>query len=116
METQARGPGAGPSVTIMLISSLARQQRWADALEIADRAWDTCPPEVIGGISVALLHSTRPSEEACARIERRLRAAMQANPKSADIALQLADLLEIRDRFDEAAALYRQIVSKPGRK
>lgn len=115
LETQARAPGAEPSVSIMLISSLARQKRWADALDIADRAWDTCPPEAIGGMSVALLHCTRPSEEACARTERRLRAAMQANPKSADLALQLADLLEIRDRFDEAEVLYRQIVSEHGR-
>ena len=37
---------------------------------------------------------------------------MQTNPKSANIALQLADLLEIGNRFDEAEVLYRQIVAE----
>jgi tetratricopeptide (TPR) repeat protein len=119
LETQARQPSAGPSVIITLISSLARQKRWTDALELADRAWDHCPPEAIGGISVALLRDwsgmTQPKEEFFARIERRLRTAMQANPHSANIPLQLADLLQIRNQLNEAESLYRQIVSQHGR-
>jgi tetratricopeptide (TPR) repeat protein len=111
LETQARSPGAGPSVIITLISSLARQKRWTDALELADRAWDSCPPEAIGGLSVALLRSSSPSDDIFTRLERRIRAALQANPKSANLVLQLADLLEIRSQFDEAESLYRQLVS-----
>ena len=139
LETQGRAPGPGPGVIITLISSLARQKRWTNALELADHAWDNCPPDAIGGISVALLRDwsgmlSRPSgvasnsasvtssesmvrqwEEACGRVERRLRSAAQAQPKSASIALQLADLLEIRNQFGEAEELYRQIVRENSR-
>ena len=127
LETQARSPGASADLVMMLISALARQKHWADALDLADRAWDHVPAETLGGISVALLrqaqssapvtgakgngtNETLPAEHA--RLERRLRAAMQANPKSANIGLQLADLLEIGNRFEEAEALYRQIVAE----
>jgi tetratricopeptide (TPR) repeat protein len=115
LEGQAGASNARPEAIIMLISALARQKRWADALELADRAWDRLPPESMGGISVALLRSFRSNEEVRSRIERRLRAAIQANPKSANLALQLADLLQIAARFEEAEALYRQVLAEHGR-
>jgi len=112
LETQARAPGARSEIIVTLISALARQKRWAEALELADRAWDRVPAETMGGISVALLRDSRANEESRTKVERRIRAAVLANPKSANIALQLADLLEIGNRFDEAEALYRQIVAQ----
>ena len=127
LEAQARSPGAPADMVMMLISALARQKRWTDALELTDRAWDRIPAETMGGISVALLRQvlfSAPSSggkdsarnetlaRESARVERRLQAAMQANPKSANIALQLADLLEIDNRFDEAEVLYRQIIAQ----
>jgi tetratricopeptide (TPR) repeat protein len=114
LETQARAPDTRPEIIVMLISALARQKRWAEALELADRAWDRVPVETMGGISVALLRDSHSSEESRTKVERRIRAAVMANPKSANIALQLADLLEIGNRFDEAEALYRQIVAQHG--
>jgi tetratricopeptide (TPR) repeat protein len=138
LETQAKAPGAAPPVILMWITSLARQNRWANALDVAERMWDACPPEAIGGMSVALLRDwggmlSRPSavksdsdsakgrepmsrqrDEAFVRVERRLRASWQADPKSAPTALQLADLLTLRSQFGEAEAIYRQIVSQYG--
>jgi len=138
LETQAKAPGTAPPIILMWITSLARQNRWADALDVAERMWDACPPEAIGGMSVALLRDwggmlARPSavksesdaaksresmarrrEEAFARVERRLRASWQADPKSAPTALQLADLLTLRSQFGEAEAIYQQIVSQHG--
>ncbi len=114
LEAQARAPDTRPEIIVMLISALARQKRWAEALELADRAWERVPVETMGGISVALLRDSHSSEESRAKVERRIRAAVLANPKSANIALQLADLLEIGNRFDEAEALYRQIVAQHG--
>src|SRR5262249_30161167 len=55
LETQAKAPGASPPVILMWITSLARQNRWADAVDVADRNWEACPTEAIGGMSVALL-------------------------------------------------------------
>jgi tetratricopeptide (TPR) repeat protein len=115
LEGQAREANADPEIIIAWISALARQQRWADALELADRASDRLPAETVGGMSVALLRSFRSNEEIRSRIDRRLRAAIQANPKSANLALQLADLLQIADRFEEAEALYRQVLTEQGR-
>jgi tetratricopeptide (TPR) repeat protein len=135
LKTQASAPGAAPPIILMWITSLARQHKWADALDAAERNWGACPAEAIGGMSVALLRDwggmlSRPSaaksgsdsaqsesmarqrEEALARIERRLRASWQAEPKSAAIALQLADLLALRSQFGEAEAIYRQVVSQ----
>src|SRR5262249_2094294 len=37
LEAQARAANADPEVIIAWISALARQQRWGDALELADR-------------------------------------------------------------------------------
>jgi tetratricopeptide (TPR) repeat protein len=112
LEAQVRAPGASPEVIVMLISALARQKRWAEALELTERAWDRVPAETMGGISIALLRDSQANEETRTTIEGRLRAAMQANLKSANIALQVADLLEIGDRFEEAEALYRQILAQ----
>jgi tetratricopeptide (TPR) repeat protein len=115
LEAQARAPDASPEAIMMLISALARQRRWSEALELADRVWERVPAETVGGISVALLRDSHSNEDARAKVERRIRAAIQADPKSANIALQLADLLEISDRFDEAESLYRQIVAQHDR-
>jgi tetratricopeptide (TPR) repeat protein len=129
LETQAKLPEAAPPVILMWITSYARQNRWADAVDLAYRNWEACPAEAIGGMSVALLRDwggtlsrppavngresmTRQREEALARVEGKLRASWQAEPKSAPIALQLADLLSLRSQFAEAEAIYRQIISQ----
>jgi tetratricopeptide (TPR) repeat protein len=129
LEMQAKAPGAAPPVILMWITSLARQNRWTEAEDAANRNWEACPAEAIGGISVSLIRDwgsmlyrasaangresvTRQREEALARLERRLRDSWQAEPKSAPIALQLADLLTLRSQFAEAEAIYRQIISQ----
>jgi tetratricopeptide (TPR) repeat protein len=115
LKANANRKPADPDSLIMLISGLARQKSWQEALDLCERAWQSCPPEVIGGLSVAVLRGARANGEQCARVERRLRTALQANPKATNLALQLADLLELQGRPDDAEAEYRRALERDGR-
>jgi tetratricopeptide (TPR) repeat protein len=115
LKANANRKPADPDCLIMLISGLARHKSWQEALDLCERAWQSCPPEVIGGLSVAVLRGTPANGEQCARVERRLRTALQANPNAANLALELADLLEFRGRLDDAEGEYRQVLELDNR-
>ncbi len=111
----ARRQDARAEPIFLLVGSLARQKRVAEALDLCDRAWQNCPSEAVGGISVAVLRTNRPDDEQCGRVEKRLREAIQKHPQSVNLLLQLADLLHLRGRFDDSEAVYRQILDKDNR-
>jgi tetratricopeptide (TPR) repeat protein len=112
LKVNGNSKSTNPERLIMLISSLARQKKWQEALDLCEAAWQSCPPEAVGGISVAVLRAARGNQEQCARVERRLRLAVQENPKAASLSLQLADLLELRD---DAEAEYRRVLEQDSR-
>jgi tetratricopeptide (TPR) repeat protein len=104
----AERKGAHPEDVLLVLFSLGRQKRIDQALDLCDKAWQTCPPIVIGGASVALLREGKPDDKRCARVEERLRAAINAHPdQSAGLLVHLADLLDLRGQYLPAEKQYR---------
>jgi predicted Zn-dependent protease len=108
-------PGARPEEILMVVGQLSRQKRLADALDLCDKAWDTCPPEVAGGVSVAVLRAGQPTEAQTARVEARLRKALDGLGSKTTLLVHLADLEDLRGHFEQAEGFYRQAVQQDPR-
>jgi tetratricopeptide (TPR) repeat protein len=110
-----REPGAWskrPESLLLFSRFLGRQKRISEALDLCERAWPTCPPGAVAGTSVALLRAGPASPEHLARVERRLKAALQANPGMPALLMSLADCWDLQGRYEEAERLYRRVVEK----
>ena len=109
--------GDKPEAALFVVYSYARQKRHAKALAHAEELAKKVPPEVIGGVLVTLLREMKPTEEQCGRVEALLKAGLERAEKldaakggtaaRANLRLYLADLHDLRGRYDEAEALYR---------
>ncbi len=97
---------------LALAGFLARRNRLKEALDQCERAWAVAPPEMAGGASVALLRTSAHTDADCARVEARLKAALEKDPDSVVLQVQLADLEDLRGRFREAEALYRKVLKR----
>ncbi len=114
MEKHIRRDGARPEEVVLLIDVLARQRRFAEAHAKCAEAWKAgkCPPEVIAGVNTSLLQVSSPTDAQVAAVEVRLKTAIEAKPGSTILKLQLADLLDRRGQYPEAATLYRDVLAK----
>src|SRR5439155_26335679 len=91
-----------------------------EALDLCEQALKTCPPEAVGGASVAVLRDVRPAagkpedewKTQAARVQGWVREASAKAPNSAGLLLQQADLLDLMGRAGEAAALYRKVLER----
>jgi tetratricopeptide (TPR) repeat protein len=116
----AERPGARPEDRLDVIVSLGRQMRYAEALQGCALAWQSCPAEIVGGMSVSLLRQSGANEAPSKDVEERLRAAIQVSKNSAKedrhktalLLGQLADLLDLRRRYPEAEKHYRMALEK----
>jgi tetratricopeptide (TPR) repeat protein len=106
--------GAHPDEVLLVLASLARQKRFAEAFAECEKAWEAgkCRPEVVGGVSVALMRamSPKPSDAQVERIETSLRAAIDREPKKVVLLLHLADLYDMRGRYADAEESYRRVL------
>jgi tetratricopeptide (TPR) repeat protein len=107
---------APPMRKLLVIASLGRQGRFAEALPFCEEAWRTCPPEAVGGTCVALLRGLKKPTDAQARqVAEWLDAAMAKNPRSMALLMHKADLLDLRGDYVGAEALYRRVLQvEPG--
>jgi tetratricopeptide (TPR) repeat protein len=103
-------PKARPEEALLVLDSLRRQKRFAEAYELCEAMWNNCRPEVAGGASVAILRSMTPTDAQVKRLEEHLRAAIAKSPQSTVLLLHLADLYDMRGRYAEAEALYKQVL------
>jgi tetratricopeptide (TPR) repeat protein len=99
----------------MLARHLANQKHVAEALDVCERAWQTCPPEAVSAASVVLARTTGADPKDCLRVEGWIRGALKKNPTSVALRMHLADLQDLRESFDDADALYREVLARdPG--
>jgi len=101
-------PDSKPQAILLQVASLARQQRFDRALGLIDRVWKSCPAEVAGATSVALLRSTRATDEQQKDVVKRLEAAREKEPNNANLIVQLGDVRDIQNFWKEAEDLYRE--------
>jgi Tfp pilus assembly protein PilF len=103
---------AFPQDVLLPINSLIRQKEYDRALGLMEQAWQTkCPPELLAGPHVGLLHAAKMSGEPVARADRLFRGALAKAPRNVSLLLALAGLEDLRGDFDEATAYYRQVLA-----
>ncbi len=101
---------ARPDELFVLIGYLSRANRLNEALDLCEQAWKTCAPEAVGGASINVLKSTKPSDADYLRVERWLKAALEQKPKSTPLLMHLADLQGQRGKYQEEEQLYESVL------
>jgi predicted Zn-dependent protease len=99
-----------PDMMLALAVYLSRQMRLPEALDLCDRAWDTCPAERVAGVSLAVLQAEGSGNEQYRRVERRVRAALARNPGATRLLSSLAYLQDMQGRDQEAEGTYRELI------
>ncbi len=111
-------PKARPEEVLLVLDSLRRQKRYAEAFAECEKMWaeGKCKPEVCGGASVAVLRLMGATDEQVERLEKRLQEAIEANARakvrSSVLLLHLADLYDLRGRYAEAEKLYATVLQE----
>jgi tetratricopeptide (TPR) repeat protein len=115
LRTYAEREKALPTDRLLLVSAMARQKRFHEALDEWKKVARTCPPEVAGGLSVALLRSMKPRDEEVLEVETWLRKTATKHPDTVVLHIHLADMYDLRGRYAEAEAEYRKVLDRePG--
>jgi tetratricopeptide (TPR) repeat protein len=120
LKAYAEAPDARPDRALLYAGLLARLGQLKEALDVCERALKTCPPEAVGGASVAVLRDSQPApgkpddgwKAQGKRVEGWLSKALTRAPDSLPLCLQLADLLDLTGRPAEAEARYRQALKR----
>jgi tetratricopeptide (TPR) repeat protein/uncharacterized protein HemY len=104
-------PGADPQAILLLVSSLARRKQFDRALELLDRVWKNCPPEMAGGTSVALLRAANKADGRRKQVVAWLEAAIKKDTKSSALHVQLGDVKDLQNDFEGAERAYREALA-----
>jgi tetratricopeptide (TPR) repeat protein len=104
-----------PESILALAHFLSRHQRFAEALDLCDRAWQTCPATAVARASLLILSEAPDDPRLCQRVERRLQTALEQNPETPSLLSALVFLRLIQGRYEEAELTCRQILEKDGR-
>lgn len=101
-----------PQRLLVLAAFFGRQNRPGDALDLCERAWQTCPPTVVASTSVAALYAAKTPEPHANRVVERLQAAIAAHPDQPALLSHLAAVRRLQGRHDDAIALLRQVADR----
>ncbi|HTU19173.1 MAG TPA: hypothetical protein VMG10_14025 [Gemmataceae bacterium] len=117
LEDHIKRKHAHPDEILLLLNSMRRQGKFIQAYQRCVQEWKEgkCSPEVIGGVSVALLRAMQAggvpaSQEQVQTIEQHLNKALESKPKSVVLMLHLAELYDQSTRWDEAESMYRRVI------
>jgi cellulose synthase operon protein C len=112
LQTFAHRRGAKPEDLLLPVASLGRQKQIPAAFDLCDKEdlWKLCPPQVIGGVSVALLRAMPTADEHRDRIQHWLEETIKANPKVTVLKMHLADLYDLRGDYEKAKEVHRDIL------
>ena len=114
MKAHVERKGAAPTEVLLLVGTLGRQRRYKEAYALCEKAWKEgkCPPEAVASAATSLLRVMEPTDAQVAKVEKRLAKAIEDKPASTVLRLQLADLLDRRGQYPQAAKLYREVLAK----
>jgi tetratricopeptide (TPR) repeat protein len=123
LKDYAETADAPPERTLLYAGLHGRLGNVKEALDLCDGVRTKCPPEAVGGASVALLRAAllRPQQtskvwrEEAGRVEGWLKEALARSPESVALRLELADLMDLLDRGAEVEALYREVLKNDPR-
>jgi tetratricopeptide (TPR) repeat protein len=115
------------NMILVVVGSLVRQKRYDEALALLEKEIATCRPEAAGAAYISLLNEMDPSDEQCLRAEgwiknQLVKAEAELRRKSEPrdvlelrdtvtvLRLHLARLYDLRGRYPEAEAMYREVL------
>lgn len=104
--------GARPEGVLVLAEYLSRHQQLAEALTLCAGAWKTCPPNVVAAASLSAVRAGNGGSAEMAALADRFAAESARHPDSLELLQARAELAELRGRFDEALALYKDILDR----
>jgi cellulose synthase operon protein C len=104
-----------PERALVLASFLARQDRTKESIALLEAAWKTCRPDAVAVTALALYVAPSADDNLKHRVEAWVAEAIRKSPSAAgSLRPKLATMYSRRGRYDEAEALFRQIlVSDP---
>ena len=103
---------ARPEDQLMVMASLGRQKRFAEAFDLCDKEdlFHKCPPPMVSSVCEALLRAMPTADEQRDRVERWLNQAIKDHPKLMVLRMHLADLYDLRGDYQKSEALYREML------
>ncbi len=104
-----------PGQILQLAGLLAREGKIDAALDLAEQYRRAFPAAQLLAVGMAALRQpiTPPKPEQVARVEKWFDRAIQEDPDSLMLQVQLADLRDFQSNFAEAEKLYRKILARP---
>jgi tetratricopeptide (TPR) repeat protein len=104
--------GNRPEATLALAEYLSRHQKVSEAIGLCERAWKTCPPEIVAASSLSVVRAGSAGATELAALADQIAAAAKKHPDSIPLAQGRAELEELRGRFDEALPLYEDLLRR----
>jgi tetratricopeptide (TPR) repeat protein len=101
-----------PGQDIVMVTFLIRQGQLNEALDTLERIWEKNHPVSIAFALVALQNSENVSQEQLKRGEGILYAALKKFDRAPALLLVMAHLSTGREKYDQAEAYYREVLSK----
>ncbi|OAI50400.1 hypothetical protein AYO44_17815, partial [Planctomycetaceae bacterium SCGC AG-212-F19] len=112
LKEYANRPGPNGDRFFAFINALARQQRFAEALQQLEQARGTAPDERVAAVTMALLRATPAAEAACGEFATWLRGRIAEKPQATLLLLQLAGVEDLRGRYADVEKIYRQVLAQ----
>jgi tetratricopeptide (TPR) repeat protein len=101
-----------PESILMLAGYLARRNRAREALDLCERAWQTCPAETAALASVIVLFAAEVDEQQSERVANWLEGAIKSNPRTTSLFFDLANVRSLQGHFQQAESLYRRVLEQ----
>jgi tetratricopeptide (TPR) repeat protein len=98
-----------PERLLTLAAFLGRQDRPAEALDLCERAWQTCKPEQVANTSVSILYLAKSGTAHCSRVASRIDEAIAAHPGQPELEVALSAVRRLQGRVDDALTLLRKV-------
>jgi tetratricopeptide (TPR) repeat protein len=102
-----------PEAVLTLAQHLSRRHI-AEALDLCEKAWKTCPADKVAVTSVIVLRRGNAGKEAYRRVDSWLADAVAKRP-DVHVLLAQAELCDMRGSYDDAIRVYRQALKDSGK-
>ncbi|MBN2218265.1 MAG: tetratricopeptide repeat protein [Pirellulales bacterium] len=111
-QTYRRYVDLRPGEDLLMASFMARQRRLNEAIDLVDTLWEASDPEQTARACFDIIDGTGASPEQVSRVDRILQESAKRDPGALVLKIVIAELRSIQERYDEAEAVYREILKK----